>query len=321
VFFGTKVAGHDAIGHQGVTTTFFSDLQIFPEQGVGVFVSRDGIGDLREIPDPTRAIAARLRPRAPEAAGTYTSPSTSNADVAGIYQTSRRAESSVVRLNTLVSQIVLKIDGAGKVTRFSAIWPFGGGAPWKSVGRNLYEAGRERLAFVDDVGTESYLVEPAIRLQRVPWSIDVRWIAPAFVASAAVALLTLLAWPVAALWRHVRKKRWSEDGGARRKYLVVRLVLLADAVVIAAIAVLFTMGTVDLTILNGTLDPLLLMLYALAWFGVFGAIVALWAATTFCRNNIGSRWSRVHHSMIAASSVMIAWFFVTFHIAGTTVNY
>jgi len=321
VFFGTKVAGHDAIGHQGVTTTFSSDLQIFPEQGVGVFVSRDGIGDLREIPDPVRVIAARLRPRVREAANTGISPPTGNAEVAGIYQSSRRAESSVVRLNALVSQIVLKTDSAGQVTGFSAIWPFGNGAPWKSVGRNLYEVGRERLAFVDDVGTESYLVEPAIRLQRVPWSIDVRWIAPAFVVSAAVAVLTLPAWPVAALWRHVRKKRWSEDGGARRKYLLVRLVLLADAAVIAAIAVLFTMGTTDLTILNDTLDPLLLLLYALAWLGVFGAIFALWAATTFWRYGVGSRWSRVHHSMIAASSAMIAWFFLTFHIAGTTLNY
>jgi CubicO group peptidase (beta-lactamase class C family) len=34
VFFGTKVAGHDSIGHGGATMTFFSDLKFFPEQGV-----------------------------------------------------------------------------------------------------------------------------------------------------------------------------------------------------------------------------------------------------------------------------------------------
>ena len=39
------------------------------------------------------------------------------------------------------------------------------------------------------------------------------------------------------------------------------------------------------------------------------------------RNGTGSRWSRVHHSLIAASSLMIAWFFLTFHIAGTTLIY
>ena len=54
VFFGTKVAGHDSIGHGGDTTTFFSDLKIFPEQGIGVFVSRSGTGEIEaanQIPD------------------------------------------------------------------------------------------------------------------------------------------------------------------------------------------------------------------------------------------------------------------------------
>jgi preprotein translocase subunit SecY len=146
----------------------------------------------------------------------------------------------------------------------------------------------------------------------------VRWIAPAFVVSTAVVLLTLLAWPVAALWRLWRKKRWSQD---RRRYLAVRLVLLVDALVIIATAVLFIMPGIDPRILNDALDPLLLVLYALAWLGVFGAILTVWAAGLFWRNGVGSRWSRVHHSLIAASGVMIAWFFLTFHIAGTTLTY
>jgi hypothetical protein len=31
VFFGTKIAGHDSIGHDGGTMTFFSELKFFPE--------------------------------------------------------------------------------------------------------------------------------------------------------------------------------------------------------------------------------------------------------------------------------------------------
>src|SRR5664279_2503453 len=46
VFFGGKVADRDAVGHDGETTTFFSDLRIFPAQGIGVFVSRDGTGEI-----------------------------------------------------------------------------------------------------------------------------------------------------------------------------------------------------------------------------------------------------------------------------------
>jgi hypothetical protein len=162
---------------------------------------------------------------------------------------------------------------------------------------------------------------PGIRLQRVPWSLDVRWIAPALVASTFVVVLTLLAWPIAASWRYWRKTRWSEVRGERRKHLAVRLVLLVDAAVIVAGAALFIMGATDLTTLNDALDPLLLALYSFAWLGVFGALLALWAAASFWRNAVGSHWSRIHHCLIAVSSVMIAWFFLTFHVAGTTLTY
>jgi CubicO group peptidase (beta-lactamase class C family) len=324
-FFGTKVAGHDSIGHDGDTTTFFSDLKIFPEQGVGVFVSRSGTGEVdaaNQIPNPATTIAKRFLPKVPEAADARAATLPGDPAVAGIYHSSRRAESSFIRFNDLVTERVLKIDGAGNARSYSAIWPFGDGRMVKRVERNLYETPEGGLnAFVDDAGSESYWAVPALRLQRVPWSLDARWIAPAFLVSTVVILLTLLAWPVAALWRYWRKKRWSQDSGDLRKHLAVRLVLLVDAAAIVASAALFIVGSTDLTTLNDALDPLLLALYALAWLGVVGAALTLWAAAAFWRKGVGSRWSRVHHTLIAASSVMIAWFFLTFHIAGTTLTY
>ena len=81
------------------------------------------------------------------------------------------------------------------------------------------------------------------------------------------------------------------------------------------------MGLADMTILSDALDRWLVVLYALAWLGVFGAVLTVWAATTFWGNGAGSLWSRIHHTLIAASSVMMAWFFLTFRIAGTTLSY
>jgi len=300
-------------------------LKIFPEQGVGVFVSRSGTGEVQavnQIPDPATAIAKRFLPKVRETADVRAASFPADPGVAGIYHSSRRAESSFVRFNDLVAERVVKIDGAGNVRSYSAIWPFGDGRMLKRVERNLYEAPEGgRNAFVDDSGSGSYWAVPALRLQHVPWSFDARWIVPAFLVSVVVILLTLLAWPVAALWRYWRKNRWSQDSGDLRRHLAVRLVLLVDAAAIVASAVLFIMGSMDLTRLNDALDPLLMALYALAWTGVFGAILALWAALRFWRNVVGSRWSRIHHALIAASSVMIAWVFLTFHIAGTTLNY
>jgi CubicO group peptidase (beta-lactamase class C family) len=321
-FFGTKIADRDVIGHVGETLAFFSNLKLFPEQGIGIFVSRDGIGEIgkpREIPAPLAAIARRFLPPGPRVADADAAPV--NAAVAGIYQISRRADSSVARLDALAQQFVIKIGNDGNPRILSAILPFGDGAPFRRLGSNLYLLSGNHIAFVDDPGAESYLAQPALRMQRVPWFLDARWIAPAFLASTLVILQTLTAWPLAALWRRWRKRRWSEDGADRRRYLAVRLVLLIDIAVIAVVAVVFTKAKLDPTMLNDALDPLLLAIYALAWLGVFGAILTLWVAVRFWRSSAGSRWSRVHHSLIAASSVMIAWFFVTFHIAGTTLNY
>jgi len=325
-FFGTKVAGQDAIGHDGATMTFFSSLTLFPKHGVGIFVSRDGLGeiaalkDLREIPDPVTVIAQRFLAKPPE-------PDSRNANlpgdagVAGIYHWSRRAESSFLRLSDLLSERVVKVDDAGSARLHVAIWPFGNGEVLRRVGKDLYEGpGHTRIAFVDD-GSQSYLALPALRLQRVPWLLDVRWIGAAVAVSTAIVVLTLMSWPIAVLWRLWRKRPWSEVSGNRYKYLAVRLVLLADAAVIVAAVVLFIRGSIDATIFNDPLDRVLVGLYAMAWLGVVGVMASLWVATVFWRNGVGSRWSRIHHTLIAASTVMIAWFFLTFRIAGTTLIY
>jgi CubicO group peptidase (beta-lactamase class C family) len=325
-FFGTKVAGEEAIGHDGATMTFFSSLTLFPEHGIGIFVARDGLGeitapkDLGEIPDPVTVIAQRFLAK-PRGLDVRDAKFSGDAGVAGNYHWSRRADSSFLRLSDLVSERVIKLDNAGNARLHLAVWPFGAGEVLRRVGENLYEGpGHTRIAFMDR-GSQSYFALPALRLQRVPWPLDVRWIGPAVAVSAVLVVLTLMAWPVAVLWRRWRKRPWSAVSSDRHKYLAVRLVLLADAAVIVAAVVLFIRGSIDPTIYNEALDRVLLVFYALAWLGVIGAMASIWVTTLFWRNGVGSRWSRIHHSLIAASAVMIAWFFLTFRIAGTTLIY
>ena len=327
-FFGAKIAGHDAIGHGGETMTFFSALNLLPKQGIGIFVSRDGNGEMTSleqldaIPDPTALIADRFLPKAPQPSDALIA-LPGNADIAGVYQPSRRQDSSFMRLADLMMfQRVLEVESDGNLRSFSTLWPFSDGRPAKRIGQNVYEApsGR-RLAFVDGTGSGPHLAQPGFRFDRAPWLLDLRWIGPALAASILVVIGTLLAWPVAALVRYWRKRRWSEGSGDRRKHRAVRLVLLVDLVVIAATMLLFARASVDYTIFSESLDPLLLGLYFLAWLGVVGSVLIVWAAISFWRNGAGSPWSRIHHTLIAASSVMLAWFFITFRIAGTTLNY
>jgi CubicO group peptidase (beta-lactamase class C family) len=321
-FIGKKIAGRDAIWHNGETMAFFSDLEFFPADGIGIFVSRDGIGDIktgREIPNIAPAVARRFLSELPRAAGTRAPVSAVDANIAGSYHPSRRAESSFVRLRDLISERVVRIDGDGNARLLPSIWPFGDGTLFRHIGRNLY-AGPERIAYVEGE-SGSYIATPAVQLQRLPLYLDARWILPALAASIAVMLLTLLGWPFAALWRRWRKRRFSEVRADVRLYRTIRLVLLLDIIVILAVITLFSLAIANLTILNAAQDPKLLALYIAAWIGVLGAIAVVWAALRFWRNGVGSRWARIHHTLLAASSVMMAWFFAVFRIAGTTLNY
>jgi CubicO group peptidase (beta-lactamase class C family) len=322
VFIGKKIAGRDAIWHNGETMAFFSDLEFLPADGIGIFVSRDGIGDIktgREIPNIAPTVARRFLSEPPRAGGARTPASSEEATIAGSYHASRRAESTFVRLRDLISQRIVRIDGDGNARLLPSVWPYGEGTLFRHIGRNLY-AGPERVAYVEGK-SGSYIATPATQLQRLPLYLDARWIMPALEASIVAVAVTLLSWPFAALWRRWRRRRFSEVLTDRRLYRAVRLVLLVDLIAILATAVLFAWATADLTLLGDKLDPAVLALYIAAWIGVLGAVAVVWAALRFWRNSVGSLWARIHHTLLAMSSVMIAWFFVVFRIAGTTLNY
>jgi CubicO group peptidase (beta-lactamase class C family) len=315
VFFGKKIAGLDAIGHEGETMAFFSDLEIFPAEGVGIFISRDGIGEIktgRDIPNIALAVARRFLGGEPP--NTRTPPSSDEANIAGIYHSSRRAESTMVRLRDLASESLISVDSDGNAR-------LGAGILLRHIGKNLYEGpGLARYALVEGK-SGPHIATPALQLQHLPPWLDVRWIMPAMEASIAVAAVTLLGWPFAALWRRWRKRKFSDEFIDRRLCRAVRLVLLVDLIVLLGAAVLFALATADLTLLTEKLDPVIFALYTAAWVGVVGTVVVVWAAVRFWRNGAGGHWVRIHHTLLAASSAMIAWFFVVFRIAGTTLNY
>jgi hypothetical protein len=86
------------------------------------------------------------------------------------------------------------------------------------------------------------------------------------------------------------------------------------------IAILASIAS-DITHPNDKLDPLLLALYFCAWLGSFGAAYIVWVSFRFWRDAVASRWARIHHSLLALSAAALAWFFVTFRIAGVTLNF
>jgi len=202
--------------------------------------------------------------------------------------------------------------------------PFGAGQSFHGTGKRRFRGPKGNEAAFDEAPGQAMRLNygpPVLQWQRVPLYLDFRFVAPAIIASLAIGILTLIAWPIAAILRWRRGRRWSKCAWAQRCHLAVRLVLALQILVVAAAATLFVSGTTNLTILSDALDPALVVLYACAWLGVLGGFSAPWVAWRFWRKPIGGWWTQLHHALIAASAVTLASFFLVSHIAGTTLNY
>jgi CubicO group peptidase (beta-lactamase class C family) len=313
VFFLRRLGGVDAAGHGGSSQAFFSDLELFRDKGLAVFVSRDGFSDQPQPQDIARALADRIAPQEAFSAVSWADPR-----LAGAYQGSRRAQTNFLSVLWLAEQQVIRVESDGGLTLRPALWPFGAGRAMKPVGANVFE-GPSGWRFSAVLGSEPYLNGFAQRLERVPWPVDARWVVPAFVASVAFALLSLLAWPLAALWRRWRKRSSGLPAGDRRRLAFVRSALLVDLLVVGALVILAVRN--DASLLNDSFDPALIAIYGLAWLGVLGAALALFVAIDFWRRRVGGRWTRLHQSGLAVSGLVIGYVFLIFHIAGTTLNY
>jgi hypothetical protein len=328
VFFDTQIDGHRFIGHDGATQTFFSKLLLSPGDAFGLFLSVDGSGGARVNRELPRAIIHRYFPPVVNPAPKPAARPADGGDAgfAGVYQISRRADSTLLRLNALANQILVRRHRDGTVTLHGPLWPFGHGTPLRPLAPRMFRDPKEReLAFEEGMG-EGWRLNigaPAQQWLPVPWYLDGRLVVPALAASVLVALLDLLLWPVAAVRRRFRRWRGRPGDAAPmpRARLLVRLVLALQLGVVAATVVLFAAGSSNYTLLGDALDPALIALYSGAWLGVLGGLSTVFVTWRSWRQRVGGRWTRVVHGLLAASALTLAWFFVTWRIAGTTLNY
>jgi CubicO group peptidase (beta-lactamase class C family) len=320
-FMAYTEQGYDTIGHAGGTMAFSSNLRLFPEQGFGVFVSFDGIGGAKPPPSIPRAIAEKFLPTPPATAPTPAAKFADDPRIEGVWRTTRRAETTFVKVAELFSQRYVRSDGRGGLAVAPAIWPFGQRRAMNRLGQDLYQFPSEFRVALEDRGEAGVrLVGPGMEFQRASWSEDARVVGPGLLASVVTLTASLLTQAARALLRPRSATPPIQSAKDRRIDLAARCVVVVDAVVIVMATALFVMSA-DLSIFNERLDPLILMEYGLAWLGAAGAPLVAWRALDVWRNPAANLLTRAHHAALAASAGFLAWFFVAFHVAGTTLNY
>lgn len=315
-FFGRQFGNVEIIGHGGATLSFFSDLELFRDNELAVFASRDGYSDQENPPDVARALAERL---GTPSQGATTSTISQFSHFDGVYQSSRRSDSTLFRISALLRQTRVVAHADGSLTMSTAWWPFLSPKPLKPVGGNALEipSGR-RFAAVE--GAEPYLATPAQLFQPVPWFLNARWVVPALLSSVSFALATLALWPFTAAWRHWRHRPSTLSAKDRRLRSAAKLTLLLDLIVAAMVVALYFYVTADPMRINDELNFQLIAIYALAWLGVLATCVTVFVAFDFWRRGVGGVWMRLHQTALAACALIIAYVFVAFRVAGTTLQ-
>jgi CubicO group peptidase (beta-lactamase class C family) len=332
-FYETTANGHRAIAHGGDTEWFHSDLQLFLDDGIGIYVStnssgKDGSARLirdglvtgfvnRYLPGPQRGDggvdAATAKQHAQLMAGSYLS--------------SRRASSNFMNLVYMLGQtkVVANDDGTISVPMLGTY----SGAPkkWREVSPFVWQdtsSGDRLAADVVDGHVSRFSAEPLAAImvfQRASW-----WQSPAvfmtmLFGSLVALLFTVLAWPISALVRRHYAVRYPLAGQDARAHRWIRIASLAVLVSMGGmIAMIFVMMS-DLAMMSPSMDGMVIAVRAVTTLLLpIGAAVALWNAWTVLRSK-RSLWAKLWGIVLAASCLALLWIGIACHVVGFSANY
>jgi len=322
-FYEQRINGHRAIAHGGDTLYFHSDLWIFPEDNVGLYVSmnsdgKDGVtrvlrGSLfdefadRYLPDPNKKPPVEL-PTAKEHAKL----------LVGTWTNSRRIESTFAKVIGLLGDTKVSLDADGRPVIPALTSP--GGSPRKLievapfVWQDAY--GHERLAaqVVDGkVARWSFgEVSPFMVWYPTPGALDNAWLIPALLFGIVVVLLTALSWPVGWVARRRYAAPFTLEGEARRTYRAVRaFAWLTLAALVGWLVVITGLENFEA---HGSTDGLILfvqILGTLAFFGLFG--LSLWSGWLTWKGKSG--WfAKLWSVLLVLGVFFILWVALAFRL-------
>ncbi|MBE1874668.1 serine hydrolase domain-containing protein, partial [Myceligenerans pegani] len=244
--------GHRVVGHGGDTQYFHSHLQLYPDDGAGIFVSvnssgRDALETHELRTDLLEEFADRYFP-APEAAPEPVDAATmrENAErLAGTYAAARGFHSTFLSALDPVMSYRLSARDDGRLamnpdpgTQRPNVYEQIGDGVWREVD------GERRIAVRTEDGRVTGITHDSA-FTILPVDAE-RQVGPPILAGAtAVLLLALLAWPAGALWRRLRRRpartrdrhghdRHGHDRHDGRRWRVLTRVGVASALLAVA---------------------------------------------------------------------------------------
>lgn len=328
-FFEENRNGHRVRGHGGDTIVFHTDLDLFVDDGVGIFFSLNSRGENDSVYGVRQALfdafADRYFPGSGQPSAVPASSVVPNAReharlIAGRYQSSRRVESAFISVLYLLNQTVISANDDGTINvptfptnkpkRYREVSPF----VWTE------EGGQRKVALVGEGSSRAVYSsdDPSSIVQPVPAWKSAVWNLSLLCGSIALLLIVVVLWPVSALLRRKYRQPSTLAGKELLVTRVLRVAALIDVVYLLAwIVPLSPILSNHLEAYSDSLDLYIRLLQVGALLVIAAAVAGIWAA---CQKS--QKWTAaVWHVLSAGALVGIVWIAVITKLISLNLNY
>jgi CubicO group peptidase (beta-lactamase class C family) len=328
-FYEESRNGHRIIGHGGDTEVFHSDLHLMVNDNVGFFVSYNSLG--RDDASPREVLFQKFLDRYfPGPALNEPTLSTAAEDarqVAGLYKVSRRFESSLLSVLTVLGEAKVKVDPKDNTIFIGDAFKNANGVPkhFREIAPMLFRDvdGHDKLAFVKDSNGAVilYIDFPFMVFQKIESTFDktiVNYVILGF--SLGVIALTLVLWPVAAILRRHYGKPLTLDPPARRIRWMLRIVCALDILFFLGFVLVFS-ALEKPGGLGASGDFWLHLIQIIGVLGGVGALYAVFAAVVSWGDKQQWVWYRIWNVLLGVACLGCFWFTFHWHLLHFTLKY
>jgi len=328
-FYEESRNGQRIIGHGGDTQWFHSDLHLLLDANVGFFVSYNSAG--KDEVSPRGILFGKFMDRYfPVPGGNEPVLSSAAQDarsVAGLYKISRRFETNILAVTTVLGEAKVAADPKDNTIYIDEFFKDPNGQPkhFREVAPMLFRAvnGTEKLDFVKDKDGHwlLYIDYPFMMFQEVDATLDRKMFNYIVIGcSVAVIVLTLLLWPVAAILRKHYRKPLTLGDRTRRLRHWVHVVCFVIVAFLVGLGFLLN-GLEKPGGLGGGGDFKIHLLQVVGVLSGIGALFAIYNAAASFGDTEQWGWNKFWNVLLAASSVGFFWFIYHWHLLNFTLNY
>ncbi len=331
-FYQTPPAARRVIAHMGDTELFHSDMHLFLDEGVGLFISMNGSGGDAATYAIRKALYQgfldRYFPTAPPSLPTWPSAVQDGRTLAGYYISTLRSGGGWLWFGQyLLGQAKVAADKDGVLTVSSIRGLADQPLRWRETGSFQYQeiGGVHRLSAVVRGGRPLLLAAddfpPVEALEPTPPLMSASWNIPLFEATLAVLFAAVATWGVGALSRLWYRSPSALSGRDAWLFRGTRLACLADLTFLLAWVVLLQSISNHIGLLSSRTDLVIHLIQIVGFLGVIGLLVSLANAGTILAQSRRSLGAKVSSVVLALACCASTWFALSLHLLHWNLTY